>query len=182
VKIFIILVCVFQIQLSWASPSFQTKNDYITLSPEELKVFNIGPLSDARYITGGTLGTVIGFGMGHVVQGRWQDKGWIFSAGQSFSLVMAAGATVSCISDSLFDNFSEQDGSGSVCILANIALAGFFGLKVWEIIDLWHGGSVQRTEFKRLKLKMGLNAPEISYKLVPMFASNNVGLGLNIRF
>lgn len=41
----------------------------------------IGP---ARYIIGGILGTILGFGIGHTMQGRWlDDYGWVFTAGST---------------------------------------------------------------------------------------------------
>ena len=36
-----------------------------------------------RYLAGGLLGTFVGFGIGHALQGRWDDDyGWVFAATQ----------------------------------------------------------------------------------------------------
>ena len=41
-----------------------------------------GKISVPRYIAGGMLGTTIGLGFGHSIQGRWyRDYGWVFTAG-----------------------------------------------------------------------------------------------------
>ena len=43
---------------------------------------NIKEVSETNYYLGGVLGVLPGFGIGHAVQGRWKDKGWIFTAGE----------------------------------------------------------------------------------------------------
>ena len=50
---------------------------------------NTTGLSSGRYVLGGVLGTAIGLGIGHAVQGRWQKGyGWFFTIA---ALVTAAG-------------------------------------------------------------------------------------------
>ena len=41
------------------------------------------PISKSNYLQGGVLGTVVGFGTGHAVQGRWQREGWKHTAWQA---------------------------------------------------------------------------------------------------
>ena len=49
-----------------------------------------GKISVPRYVAGGILGTTIGLGFGHSIQGRWyRDYGWVFTAG---GLITALGA------------------------------------------------------------------------------------------
>ena len=48
---------------------------------------SVTEISKNRYITGGVLGTALGFGIGHAVQGRWlSDKGWIFTSAELVTL------------------------------------------------------------------------------------------------
>ena len=46
--------------------------------------FGATPLPAERFIAGGVTGTVLGLGIGHGVQGRWNEKGWIFLLGGLF--------------------------------------------------------------------------------------------------
>ena len=38
---------------------------------------HLSPITQEKYVLGGTLGTLVGFGTGHALQGRWRHKGWI---------------------------------------------------------------------------------------------------------
>ncbi|HYX31582.1 MAG TPA: hypothetical protein VE954_00620 [Oligoflexus sp.] len=38
-------------------------------------------MSGFRHFVGGALSVVPGFGLGHTVQSRWRESGWIFTAG-----------------------------------------------------------------------------------------------------
>src|SRR5205085_907677 len=63
------------------------------LTDYDRKVLQIGEISDTRYVLGGVIGTYpIGLGLGHAIQGRYMDRGWIFTVGELGSLaVVLAG-------------------------------------------------------------------------------------------
>ena len=47
-------------------------------------------ISPFRYVAGGILSILPGFGLGHAIQGRWfNDYGWVFTVGQTIALVGA---------------------------------------------------------------------------------------------
>lgn len=116
--------------LVFASVNASTEETTRTFNDKETKLLQKGEMSTSRYVTGGIVGT-LGFGLGHAVQGRYLERGWIFTLGQTAS-VLALGATsvgafVSCI-----------DGcSDSAAIAPSLAVLAFAGFYIWEKIDLW---------------------------------------------
>lgn len=89
------------------------------------------PVPTGKYITGGILGSTVGFGIGHGIQGRYQERGWIFTATQAAGLAMFL---VGCSSR------EENDDGDKVCKNSGLAAAGLgvaIGFHVWEIVDVW---------------------------------------------
>lgn len=81
---------------------------------------SITNVSRAQYIAGGVLGTLMGIGIGHAIQGRYMENGWLFTAtqlGSAFSLGVFAG-----------------QGNEVWTGLSAITLIGF---RIWELIDVW---------------------------------------------
>lgn len=79
--------------------------------------------STPRYVTGGVLSLYPGFGIGHAVQGRWAERGWIFTASE----IAILGATgQSC--------FKTVDTGGG-CVM--VGVLGFFVARILEVADAW---------------------------------------------
>lgn len=95
------------------------------------------PVPTGKYITGGVLGSTIGFGIGHAVQGRYGDKGWIFTAGEAAGLTAMVAGLASCKDETQSDGSKEkkcsQDG------LIGLGAAALIGFHIWEIVDAWTG-------------------------------------------
>ena len=54
-------------------------------------------IGTVRYIAGGLLGTTLGFGGGHAIQGRWwSDYGWVFTVSSVITGFQAAFRGPSC--------------------------------------------------------------------------------------
>ena len=77
-----------------------------------------------KYQAGGFVGTFAGFGIGHMVAGRWTSLGWIFT----FSEAALMGTIIYRASKY---QVGKVDGT-----LA-LSEVGFIGMRVWEIIDIW---------------------------------------------
>lgn len=89
------------------------------------------PVATGKYITGGVLGSTIGFGIGHAVQGRYEDKGWIFTATESAGLVLLIAGCSSTKRNSDGDKECSNPG------LSAVGLITLIGFHVWEIVDIW---------------------------------------------
>ena len=75
------------------------------------------------------------FGIGHAVQGRYMNRGWIFTAGElvflgsTFYFIFSAGGSV-LDGAPLSDVF--ESGVGMM-----ISLLGLFSFMIWEAVDVW---------------------------------------------
>lgn len=96
---------------------------------------------------GALLGTIIGFGSGHALQGRYKSSGWKWTVAESAALgALIVSTNKYCESapngkPSLDSSTSSQECSNSIPILT---MLGFLGIRIWESVDLWSNlGSVE---------------------------------------
>jgi hypothetical protein len=91
---------------------------------------------------GGTLtGMVVGFGSGHAIQGRYKEKGWIFTLGEG----VAIGGMIASASQCETTQANTQVGGTAIQTQVNrecggalplVSLLGFVGMRLWQVIDL----------------------------------------------
>src|SRR5687767_14647149 len=53
----------------------------VALSQDDHDLLMRGEISDGEHAAGAIASIFIGFGSGQAIQGRWSDKGWIFTLG-----------------------------------------------------------------------------------------------------
>lgn len=160
----------------------------LAFSMEMSSPTNSKEVSKTNYYAGGVLGVLPGFGIGHAIQGRWRDKGWIFTAGE---VVSAAGMVYFALgfidglptAKEIVDHYSEDSNAGSsistgTMIKGAVALAFltlFLGFKAVETVDAWSFSHHHYTV-----------AEENSFSLKPSYYSyngnNRVGLSLNFKW
>ncbi len=65
-----------------------------------------------------------GIGLGHLIQRRWRERGWIFTLGElaAFGLMTAAAG----------ESDLDQD---LVSAMAIVGWGSYLGLRVWEVAD-----------------------------------------------
>ena len=123
------------------------------------------------YIGGGFVGTFVGFGIGHAIQGRYLKKGWIFTAG---SILIPVGY-VGAVFFALGAGYSgEKAVYGAAYTSLGVMILGL-GLKIWEIIDVW----MLPSHYKVVKEK------PFQIKPLAFYDSDNkfhYGLSLNYQF
>jgi len=96
------------------------------------------PVSTGKYITGGVLGSTIGLGIGHGIQGRYQDKGWIFTATEAAGLTVAIAGAAQCINEKDNDK-TLNDCSSSTRSQMALGYLVALGFHIWEVVDVWTG-------------------------------------------
>lgn len=94
-------------------------------------------VSRGKYITGGILGSVIGFGIGHGIQGRYAELGWVFTAGEVAGFAAMTAGLSSC--SEVDKGFGVKKTECSNTGLITLGLATAIGFHVWEIVDVWTG-------------------------------------------
>lgn len=93
------------------------------------------PVPTGKYITGGVIGSVVGLGIGHGIQGRY-NTGWIFTATEAASLGVLVAGLSSCKKDDITGDI-ECSNKGAI----SLGYLGFLGFHIWEIVDVWVGAT-----------------------------------------
>lgn len=142
---------------------------YDELSVEDRALLRQGEISYSQLRAGGFLGTVIGFGAGHLPYEMYRSRGWIFTVGETGALLLAIlGATGINNECTEFSNGRKtcEDVTGSRFALSAGAL-GFIGLRIWEIIDVWTIPSARNYEIRRIRQKMGRELTRSNWRVSP---------------
>lgn len=191
-KKIILILSLASFEASASSPSLIeiARQKGVTLTQREARVARIGEISEGRQVSGGILGTYpLGFGMGHAIQGRWQDDGKFFTYTElgAIGLMAASGPCVGKI----FSN-ADNDCGGLQEALLLTGLISFVGLRVWEIVDVWKAPGKQNRRHKYLKDRLealpdvstqNQIEPKLSLSVVPLVGPfRSAGLGLELKF
>lgn len=137
----------------------------------ERSVLMQGPISEGSWILGGVLGTWMGFGLGHLAQGRFNDSGLLFAGGEIGAMVLlfvaipnATRDTVLCSDNGCTSQQSQSNLWQGIAIGAGVA---FVALRVWEIYDVWAGPSVWNDAYRRIRARAGPGPLQFSFAVVP---------------
>lgn len=107
-----------------------------TTSSDETTSSSKIPVVTSKYVTGGVITSIFGLGIGHGIEGRYGDKGWIFTATEATGYAMMIAGC---------NDRKDRDGDGDKeCNNAGLAAAGAvlaIGFHVWEIVDIWTGAT-----------------------------------------
>jgi hypothetical protein len=123
-----------------------------TLTPEDREVLARGMITDKEATYGEVFGTVVGFGTGQMFQKRYMTTGLILTVGEA-STVALMGFGFSTCSEGGFGGSTPSKKRCSVGA-GVVGIAGFVGLKIWEIIDVWTGPEIQNNQYHFLKTHM----------------------------
>lgn len=133
-KLFLI-VLIFVISSTALAEEFWTKE----------KILARGRTTTPRYVLGGTVGTVFGFGSGHAINDTYDQYGKWFTWGEIGAvggvIVFASAAALRRIktdSETEKERKDRHSDSNLYTNLALVSLVGFVGLRLWEIFDVWY--------------------------------------------
>ncbi|WP_374001395.1 hypothetical protein [Bdellovibrio bacteriovorus] len=150
---------------------------YASLSERDREILARGEISKGRYIVGGILGTYpLGFGIGHAIQGRYTEKGWIFTVGEAGSLAVLIAGMGSCMSSWHSDNCNGNGG------LIWIGAFSFIGFRIWEIVDVWAAPPELNRRYRELKSRLPASEGEITFEPGFMPLADGDVLGLRMTF
>lgn len=142
------------------------------------------PINKSKYLQGGLLGTLVGFGTGHAVQGRWRRDGWQHTAWQAGAVALASYGWFcknysSAGPDDLNSNIEPKpkpsypacDGYG-LMMLVGIPL--FAALKIIEIASVWEPSP------DLYRIVSGNNQLP-TFTVAPLLNTNQAGVQLVLR-
>lgn len=92
-----------------------------------------------EYLLGGLTATVVGFGSGHGVQGRYWKDGWIFTAGEVVSFGAVLASIAPCRDDLFKVERIDIAQRLAKCNKPGLILGqlSFLSFRVWETVDAW---------------------------------------------
>lgn len=103
---FIAIVASVYTSCVFAEPSGIVKEETPSKEERTVGLEEIGPI---RYVLGGLLGIVPGFGLGHSVQKRWQkDYGWVFTVAETALLSLTNEINDTCSPDYTYSSSSAS--------------------------------------------------------------------------
>ena len=154
----------------------RTKNAmYASLDEEDRRILRNGEISTGSYVLGGIFGTwPVGLGIGHAIQGRYMEKGWMFTAGELGSVALMVVGADDC-TDALAS--SSRKSCNSSAILWGVV--GYVGFRLWEIYDVWVTPSQINRRYRELNTQM---KPTAEFKPVLAPTSDGFVAGLQMQF
>ncbi|MEZ4363749.1 MAG: hypothetical protein R3B48_26460 [Kofleriaceae bacterium] len=106
------------------------------LSGAELLLLERGEIPTGRYVFGGIVSSMYGFGIGHAIQKRWTESGWLFTVGEIASLALAVHTIQRASSDCVRTEI-ECAGQRGYAVLTGLALLSYTGFRIAEVTDSW---------------------------------------------
>ena len=161
-------------QTIWA----ETGIDKITLnslSEKDQNIIEMGEIGPGRYVLGGVVGSYLGLGIGHAIQGRYSfSRGWIFTVGELTLIVIMSSSAYPCI-----HGCSGSSGPG---LVMNIGIASYISFRIWEAVDLWVAPLIHNRKYRQIKKKLSHDSGEnISLFIYPN-GKDYIAMGLQIQF
>lgn len=118
-------------------------------------------ITKGQYIGGGVAAIIPGFGIGHAIQGRYREKGWMFTAAELVTFGGALGFSIwsvgkrvvefsvkmvvvplvglggeEAVEEFLATEIYEEKSWEEDVILA--FLIAWLGVKIWQAVDIWY--------------------------------------------
>lgn len=142
-------------------------------------------IKNEKYIMGGLAAVAPGFGAGHAVQGRYFERGWIFTVSELTALYgwlqaysyggLDPFAPFIRLKGKITRESAEDQDAAVFKTLQYVFLAVFAGFKAWEMADAW----ILPSHYKKIRA-------ESSLKLAPYaFQSRrdmSLGMALSYKF
>jgi hypothetical protein len=135
----------------------------------EQEILLDGPIDPGQHVVGVIGGIFLGFGLGHIAQGRFLERGYLFMLGEAAALVLAISALASCIDDS---NCNEG--------LFWLGFGGLGVLRIWEVGDLIVAPSTHNNRYWRVRAKVD-GAPRWGALVAPTASGGGIA-GFAVRF
>src|SRR4051812_33287284 len=82
------------------TPTYTFPARHVLITEDERDLLEQGEMRHGQYIAGGIVASVVGYGIGHTVEGRWREIGWVFTVGEAAAEVAFMTGFVEMVSDS----------------------------------------------------------------------------------
>jgi hypothetical protein len=151
----------------------------VGLTADEQRILARGEIAAGEHAGGAVLSFFIGFGTGQAVQGRWAEKGWIFTVGELASFA-AMLFSLTSTAENCNDGYCDDDNMG----LFVVGMFGYAGFRVWGFVDSIAGPASHNRRLREIQMRMGYPRPY--YSVAPFVAPTRDGgggvAGVTLRF
>jgi hypothetical protein len=155
-------------------------NVRLQLSSEDMELIQDGEIGAGAHIIGSGAAFFLGFGIGQAIEGRWLDRGWIFTLGETASLgVMIYGLGKSA--ESCLNEDGSSCGSSGVGFVAG-GLIAYSGLRLWEVVDAIVAPIGHNRRVRGAQMRAGMRYSQVTPYLVPPSHGDGAIGGLSLRF
>jgi len=153
------------------------------LTAEELRILEDGPVSDGAHVVGAGAALFVGFGTGQAIQGRWLERGWIFTVGEigSYILILSSIPRFGGGNDVCDSDCDDDEDSGEQRLWFGVI--GWLGFRIWGFADSISGPLEKNRRYRKVRAKVGY--PYGTYAapyIVPAARGDGATAGVTIRF
>jgi hypothetical protein len=155
----------------------------VQLTLDERYLLERGFISDGEWIGGGFANIFFGFGIGQAIQGRWSERGWIFTLGQgAFSVAFMYGF-IRWFGDCFESNCNNDDRAFELMLVGGLGAAVFY---TWGAIDAFAVPPEHNRRVRDLRMRLGMPVPAYAtvspYLTAPKGDTSGAVGGVTFRF
>jgi hypothetical protein len=167
---------------AYPAPGYGYAQPQAQLTLDEQYLLERGYISDGELIGGGALALFFGFGLGQAVQGRWSEKGYIFTLADAVTGGVFMWSTFHLIF--CFEGCSERDTDRYATMML-ISGLGHLVFRTWETVDAFSAPGEHNRRLRALHMRLGMPVPMYT-RLQPYVAPPRDGdgavAGVSLRF
>jgi hypothetical protein len=153
------------------------------LTVDEQYLLERGFISDGEWIGGGLANVFFGFGIGQAIQGRWSERGWIFTLGQGASGVVFVYGMTQFLTECFEANCDNGDHGFGLMMAGMVGTLVFY---TWGAIDAFAVPPSHNRRVRELRMRLGLPVPMYArvapYVTSPKGDQGGAVAGLSFRF
>lgn len=163
----------------------------VQLTVDEQWLLSRGYISNGEHLGGGVVSLFFGFGVGQAVQGRWSQKGYIFTFGEAASFGAMIYGMVTLVSachgndDLYYEEYCDRrdERRGATLLIGGALALGVF--RIWEVVDAFTGPAEHNRQVRALRARLGMHDYSYARQLRPYVVPAGDGggvAGVSMRF
>jgi hypothetical protein len=128
-------------------------------SAEERELLEHGEITDGQKTGGGVTALFVGFGVGQAIQGRWLERGWIFTAGDLAATALLVAGPIVALS---YDCNAACMHRGEALFLGGGLLT--LGFRIWQASDAFVVPARHNARVRELRRRFGVTASGVALR------------------
>lgn len=153
----------------------------VQLTLDEQYLLERGYISDGQHVGGTVVAFFFGFGIGHAVQGRFTERGYLFAIGDAVAGAIMVNGMIklsNCVLDSCTQ--AQEESMMKWLLVGTLSLSV---VRIWEIVDAATGPTMHNRKLRDLHMRLGMRP--MYTRLVPYVTpaqDSGAVAGVSLRF